>query len=178
MKHAIAFTTWWILVATFPPSNVAASAPEPSPWCLPPETGQRLRTVVESESVHAVLGEAFALERADIQGAVVELEIRSDSGEFAKARLRPARPGPEPGRWFEVQAKESSSPQATEVMERLAAIFNEGFFENPFVPCHRAGSRPGIPRWWYLLSGVFQWLLLAIGLAAAFRRPPLEGPRD
>ncbi len=177
MKHAIAFSAWWALAAAFLPSSAAASAPEPSPWCLPPESGRQLRTVVESETVRAVLGEAFRLEHADIQGTLIDLEIQGEAGEFAKAKLRPARPEPAAGRWFGLFAEESSSPRAAGVLEKLAATIDAGFAANPFVPCQRERPRQGIPRGWFVLFGLIQWLLIGVGLAAAFRRPA-EDRRD
>lgn len=178
MKRAIAFGALGAFVAVLLLSSTAAGAPAPSPWCLPPESGQRLKTVVESDGFRSTLQETFVLEHADIQGAGVFLEIRDSAGGFARARLEPARPEPAAGRWFEFVAQESSSPQAAAILELATRRIEGGFLDNPYVPCHGSRRSEGVFRWWYLLCGAAQWLLIALGLAAAFRQPPLEARRN
>lgn len=178
MKRSILVGALGIFIAVLLPSFAAARAPAPSPWCIPPASGQRLRTVVESEGFRSILKESFVLEHADVQGSAIFLEIRDSAGGFARARLEPARPDPAAGRWFEFVAQESSSPQAAAILELAARRIEGGFPDNPFVPCHGSRRKEGIPRWLYLLFGAGQWLLIGVGLAAAFRGPHSETRRD
>jgi hypothetical protein len=155
-------------------------------WSLPPESGQRLRQLVESEEFGSILGEAFALERADIEQTVIRLAIRGRQGDFARITLRAARPEPAPGRWFELVEADSSSPRAEATLQAAARYLERGFAKNPFRRHVQAGggegsprpSPPGCPRWLFVLLGWAQWLLIAAALFAAFAMRPPEARRN
>jgi hypothetical protein len=146
--------------------------------CLTPEAARAMSDAVARGELEPVLGNEWTLERADLRGSAIDLEIRDPAGRAHTVTM--ALPGgasgsPDgQGRLFRFHLGESSSPdpRADRALLGLAALFDRVIPETALERCAGGDERRGEGRYplaLVLASAFLQLLVIAAAILFGLR---------
>ena len=143
------------------------------PRCLTPEAARVMSELVARGALRPVLGQEFTLERGDVRGSEIELEIRDGAGQSSSIVLTLAGSSggraDGQGRLFRFYLQSTASSRAAQALLEVAALFDQAIPDTALERC-AGGGEHRYPRVLILASALAQWLVIAAaviyGLAA------------